>query len=97
MNTIIKKSAVPGIHYIVSTVSSYKYLTIIHDKSNKSIADFSHSPVEKHTDVIKISDKILGQIDWNIPESKITNAHEKIVHELKKSVVLSNGRYVIKN
>ena len=93
----IKKSKVKGLYYLSWKVGSYYYLTIMHDISNKPLVNFTSAPVEKITDVIKVSDEILSKSDWNIPESKLTNKNEDAIKNLKKRIIVNDpNKFVVK-
>ena|SRR3972149_5802782 len=83
-----KKSKVKGIYYVSKQVGSHRYLSIFHEKSNLLIINFNFAPIKKITDIIKISEKILGKVNWDIPEKDLyTEEHTKVHSELRKAVV----------
>lgn len=95
---IRKNSSVKGIYYLSETISSNKYLKIMHEKSGKSIYNFTSAPVEKITSIIKLSDEILGKVNWDISEAELTEEHGKILKEFLKHIALNHhGKYAIKD
>src|ERR1039457_3064726 len=95
---IVKKSNIKGIHYEVSNVGTYKYLKIIHEPSGLPIINFTSAPIQKVTDIIKVSEEILSKVNWNIPEKDLTEEHGKTVLELKRKIQLdpNTNKFVVK-
>lgn len=98
MKEVVKKSKVKGLYYISFMAGSFRFLKIMHSKSKKLVISFAHHPVEKITDVIKISDKILSKANWDKPDSElIDKTHVDALKELRKKVVLNElGKYIVK-
>ena len=93
--SIKKKSTIKGIYYTVINTGTYRFVKVMHEKSNTAIINYVSAPVSKVTDVIKAVDKTLKEVDWDIPENKFTKKHGEVVKKLWDIIVLQNGKYVV--
>ncbi len=86
MKTIIKKSRIKGIYYLVNSFGSDRYLMIMHQPSETMIVGFTSAPVHRTTDIINESEKILSVVDWSVEEKDLTEKHGEVVKKLMNKV-----------
>lgn len=86
MKSKVEKSVLNGIHYVISTVASNKYVVVIHEKSKLPIARFTDTPVKDVALLIKKCDEILFECDWTLSKNKMNSRHETVAFSLKYSI-----------
>lgn len=96
MSEVIKKSKVKGVFYVIESVSSFRYLKIMHERSGKPIVSFTDAPILRSTDIIKLAETVLDKANWNLPESRIGKPQLDVAKELRKRIFRNNhGVYVV--
>lgn len=93
----IRKSAITGILFEVTTVSSYRYLSIIHEKSGMYITRFTSGPVPGIKACIAIIEKNLAPLNWDVDIEQINDTHKAAVRAITKEISFNSaaGKYEI--
>lgn len=90
------KSIVPGVYYETFTISSSRYLSVMHASSGACIKSFMSGPTKQIKQIIKHLDTIIvfGRWDCSIEEVK-TDRNQYVQSMLFVEYSISAGSYVI--
>lgn len=75
---MIDSKKIPGIQFRFKTISSKKYIDVVHKETYLSIANLGMiAPIKgKQKDFIDKIEEVLSQLDWTLPKEEIMASAE---------------------
>lgn len=88
---IIKRSAHPGLYYVLTKRGINTYLEVFSKASEVPLANFLGLPVLYAIRIIKLCEEYLAGLDWNIKDAKgLTSAHHEAYKNLKRKLKIND-------